>query len=153
MNQVGIQMHQVTREACPPEPVPAPPWLNPTQLDRPSFLLSFPFSYSTRVANNPWMQDLSPDRRQPDFKRATVQFLELYRSIAAEALVYLLPSPRGAELQDLIYTANLGVVLEHAPGRNTVVISNFTSEPRRGETAVGVEFFREMGYEVHVPGT
>ena len=49
MNQVGIQMHQVTREACPPEPVPAPPWLNPTQLDRPSFLLSFPFSYSTRV--------------------------------------------------------------------------------------------------------
>jgi N-dimethylarginine dimethylaminohydrolase len=39
------------------------------------------------------------------------------------------------------------------PDRNTVVISNFTSEPRRGETAVGVKFFRDMGYKVHVAPT
>src|SRR5947208_966156 len=88
MNQVRIQMHQVTREARLPEPVPGSPWLNATQLDRPSFLLSFPFSYSTRAANNPWMQDLPPDRREPDFKRATVQFLVLYRYLAGEALLY-----------------------------------------------------------------
>src|SRR5437899_527151 len=31
-----------------------------------------------------------------------------------------------------------------------VVISNFTSRPRRGETPVGVQFFQEMGYDVHV---
>ena len=153
MNQVRIQMRQVTREAPLPEPVPASPWLNPTQLDRPSFLLSFPFSYSTRVANNPWMQDLPPDRREPDFKRATVQFLELYRYLAGEGLIYQLPTPRGADLQDLVYTANLGIVLEHLPDKNTVVISNFASEPRRGETEVGTKFFRDMGYEVHVPPT
>src|SRR5947207_14485579 len=105
MNQVRIQMRQVTREARLPEPVPASPWLNPTQLDRPSFLLSFPFSYSTRVANNPWMQDLPPDRRQPDFKRATVQFLELYRYLAGDALLYQLPTPRRAALEDLRFTA------------------------------------------------
>jgi len=136
-----------------PEPAAHRPWRNPTQLERPAFLLNFPFSYSTERPNNPWMQDLSTDRRQPDFKRAAVQFLELYRALSAEALVYLLPTPRDAELQDLMYTANLGIVLDHAPGRNTVVISNFTSEPRRDEAEIGIEFFRSMGYEVHVPET
>src|SRR5437870_2750119 len=132
---------------------PASPWLNPTQSERPAFLLNFPFSYATAAANNPWMQDLPPDRRQPDFKRAAVQFLELYRNLCAEALVYLLPTPRGANLQDLMYTANLGIVLDHLPDKNTVVISNFSSAPRRDETPVGVKFFQDMGYDVHVaPG-
>jgi len=147
------EIDQLKRERRLPEPTTASPWQNPTQLERPAFLLNFPFSFSTQCPNNPWMQDLPPDRRQPDFKRATVQFLEMYRSIAAEGLVYLLPTPRGVELQDLMYTANLGIVLDHLPGRNTVVISNFTSEPRRGEAAVGVQFFREMGYGVQVPET
>jgi N-dimethylarginine dimethylaminohydrolase len=130
---------------------PTPPWLNPTQLERPSFLLNFPFSYATGVANNPWMEDLSSDKREPDFTRAATQFLELYRHIASEGLVYLLPTPRGVDVQDLVYTANLGIVLEHLPDRNTAVISNFASPPRRGETPLGVKFFRDMGYSTHVP--
>jgi N-dimethylarginine dimethylaminohydrolase len=100
-----------------------------------------------------WMQDLPSDQRHPDFKRAATQFLWLYRFIAGDGLVYLLPSPRATDLQDLVFTANLGIVLEHLPDRNTVVISNFTSEARRGETEVGVKFFRDMGYDVHVPPT
>jgi N-dimethylarginine dimethylaminohydrolase len=129
------------------------PWRNPTQLDHPSFLLCFPFSFSTEVPNNPWMKDLDEERRRPDFKRSAVQFLELYRYLSSEALVYVLPTPRDARLQDLVYAANLGVVLTHLDDKNTVVISNFTSEPRRGETRVGVDFFRQMGYEVSVPPT
>lgn len=136
-----------------PQPSGVCPWLNPTQLERPSFLLNFPFSFSTQVANNAWMQDVPPDERQPDFKRTALQFLTLYRYLSAEALVYLLPTPRGADLQDLVFTGNLGVVLEHLPVKDTVVISNFASEPRRGETALGVKFFTEMGYDVHVPPT
>lgn len=132
-------------------PQPISPWRNPTQLEHPSFLLCFPFSYSTDVPNNPWMTDLDDTRRQPDYKRAAVQFLELYRYLAAESLVHIIPTPREASLQDQIYTANLGIVLEHLEDKNTVVISNFTSEPRRGETQVGVEFFRQMGYNVWVP--
>src|SRR2546425_592503 len=120
-----------SRELRLKEP-PASPWLNPTQLERPAFLLNFPFSYATAAANNPWMQDLPPDRRQPDFKRAAVQFLELYRNLCAEALVYLLPTPRGKNLQDLVYTANLGIVLEHLPDKNTVVISNSWCSQSRG---------------------
>ena len=122
---------------------------NPTQLQRPAFLLNFPFSYSTRVANNAWMKDLDDEQRRPDFRRAMVQFLELYRSMASQGLVYLLPTPRG-DLQDLVFTGNLGVVLEHDEGHNTVIISDFTSEPRRGETPVGVSFFTDMGYDVFV---
>ena len=129
---------------------PKTPWANPTQLDRPAFLMNFPFSYATGVANNPWMEDMRGDKRNPDFTRAAVQFLAVYQNMSAEGLVYLVPTPQGADLQDLMYTANLGIVLDHLADKNTVVISNFTSPPRRGETPVGVKFFQDMGYNVHV---
>lgn len=129
------------------------PWLNPTQLRYPAFLMNFPFSYETGFANNPWMKELKGDKRQPDFTRAAVQFLAVYRNISAEGLVYLLPTPNSADLQDLMYTANLGVVLHHLPDKNTVVISNFTSPARRGEAPRGVKFFQDMGYDVHVAPT
>jgi N-dimethylarginine dimethylaminohydrolase len=133
-----------------PELISKSPWVNPTQFDRPAFLMNFPFSYATDVANNPWMEDMKGGKRNPDFTRAAVQFLAVYQNMSAEGLVYLLPTPQGADLQDLLYTANLGIVLDHLPDKNTVVISNFTSPPRRGETAVGVKFFQDMGYDVHV---
>ncbi|WP_146036020.1 arginine deiminase-related protein [Pseudomonas sp. LFM046] len=141
------------KEARQPVLKSVSPWLNPTQLERPSFLLNFPFSYSTEEPNNSWMTEMSEQDRQPDFVRACIQFYELYRYISAEALVYILPTPHVSGLQDLLYTANLGIVLEHLSDRNTVVISNFTSKPRRGETAVGVSFFQSMGYDVYVPAT
>ncbi len=97
------------------------------------------------------MKDLPPDKRQPDHKRAAIQFLEVYRKLSSEALVFLLPTPSAFDLQDLVYTANLGTVLVHLPDWNTVVISNFASPPRRGETPIGVKFFQDMGYDVHVP--
>ena len=132
-------------------PLPDRPWANPTQLDRPAFLMNFPFSLATASANNPWMRDLKGSKREPDLKRAAVQFLELYRGISAEGLVFLLPTPRDSALQDLVYTANLGIVLEHVPGRNTAVVSNFTSAPRQGEAVVGIKFFEDLGYDVHLP--
>ncbi len=142
-----LEIGRVRRQ---PERQTVSPWLNPTQLGRPAFLMNFPFSYATGFANNPWMEDMKGGKRQPDFVRAAVQFLAVYQNIGAEGLVYLLPTPRGADLQDLLYTANLGIVLEHLPDKNTVVISNFMSAPRCGETPVGVKFFQDMGYDVHV---
>jgi N-dimethylarginine dimethylaminohydrolase len=130
-----------------------PPWQNPTQLEYPAFLLNFPFSYATRHPNNVWMQEMPSTKRQPDFRRAVVQFLALYNFLASESLVYVLPTPPEVDLQDLVYTANLGIVLTHLPDKNTVILSNFSSVPRRGETAVGVEFFRQMGYDIYVPPT
>lgn len=122
---------------------------DPSALDRPAFLLNPPFSYSTTAANNVWMEELDAGEREPDHRKAMAQFLELYRHMASEGLVYLLPAPAGCDLQDLVFTANLGIVLEHHDDP-TVVVSNFTSEPRRGETPLGVTFFEAMGYRTQV---
>ena len=125
--------------------------VNPTQIDKPVFLLNVPLSYSTRIANNPWMQELPEEQRQPRFGKALCQFLQLYHFLASEALVYLLPAPGDCGLQDLVFTANMGAVLDHLPGQNTVVISNFTSPPRVQEAAVGRAFFESLGYAVETP--
>lgn len=122
---------------------------NPTQLERPAFLVNAPFSYATEVANNVWMEELDPDDRVPDKGKALTQFLELYQYLSGEGLVYVLPTPHVTGLQDLVFTANLGIVLTHL-AQTPVVVSNFASEPRRGETEVGVGFFESFGYETHV---
>ena len=125
--------------------------VNPTQIDKSVFLLNVPLSYSTGIANNPWMEDLPGDQRKPNFGKAMCQFLQLYNFLASEALVYLLPAPGDCGLQDLVFTANMGAVLDHLPQRNTVVISNFTSAPRVQEAAVGRAFFESLGYDVVTP--
>jgi N-dimethylarginine dimethylaminohydrolase len=129
---------------------PAPADLNPTRLRNPSFLLNAPFSLSATVPNNRWMDEAAPNERTPDRARAMLQFLELYHFISAEALVYVLPVPRNCDLQDLVFTANLGIIPQHHGNGSTAILSNYTSEPRRGETRVGAEFFASMGYDVHV---
>src|SRR5262245_48104907 len=112
-----------------------------THQDFPAFLMSAPFFLSTDRANNAWMQMRSPEERRVSRPLALRQFHRLYAFLAARALVYVLPSREG--LQDQPYVANLGVVLPHTPERMAVV-SNFRSEPRRGESAAGIEFFRQM---------
>ena len=134
------------RVAPRPEPTDRP--RTPTELHRPAFLLNFPFSYTTEVANNAWMTDVADEERAPDARRAMSQFLSAYSFLASEGLVYLLPTPRLEGLQDLVFTANLGIVLEHLDP-SPVVVSNYTSEPRRGESEVGLDFFASMGYDVH----
>jgi len=124
--------------------------LTPGLMTRPAFVMNAPFSYTTNTPNNPWMLDLPPEKRKVDPKRSLTQFLQVYRFLSADAFVFLVPTPRDCGLQDLVFTANLGVVLEHVPGRDVAVISNFTSEPRRGETAVGMSFFEAMGYQATV---
>jgi N-dimethylarginine dimethylaminohydrolase len=121
----------------------------PTQLDRPAFVMNAPFSYRTAEANNAWMEEIDPRERVPDAAKALAQFLELYRFIAGDGLVYVLPTPRLDGLQDLVFTANIGVVLSHLDP-SPVVVSNFASEPRRGETEVGLSFFEMFGYDTQV---
>ena len=124
--------------------------LNPTTLDIPAYLMSVPFSYSALEANNIWMKEIKDEERKVNTQKALKQFWNLYNYMASNALVSILPSPANCQLQDLVFTANLGIVLEHLPNKNTVVISNYTSEPRVGETQMGVNFFQSMGYDVYV---
>lgn len=125
--------------------------LNPTAINKPAFLMNVPFSLAADVPNNVWMSELQPEQRHIDIDKAINQFLQLYHFIAADALVYLLPTPRASGLQDLVYCANMGVVLEHLEDKNTVVLSNFSTSVRRPETEVGRRFFEAMGYHVVTP--
>jgi N-dimethylarginine dimethylaminohydrolase len=138
-----------TRSATAAQRLPEPTELDnsaPGTLERPAFLMSCPFSYSADYPNNVWMRELCDDDRKVDRTRAMSQFAQVYRHMAADAFVFLLPTPKHCTLQDLVFTANLGIVLEHVPSRDIVVLSNFSSAPRVGETAIGEQFFRSMGY-------
>ena len=118
-----------------------------TDQDFPAFLMSLPLGLATDEANNVWMREMAEDDRRVDRARALRQFHELYAFLAARSVVYLLPSRGG--LQDQVYVANLAVVLPHAAER-TAVVSNFRSEPRRGEQGPGVEFLRQLGLSVEI---
>lgn len=120
-------------------------------IERPTFLLCPPFSHDASVPNNVWMSELSEADRRIDRRRGLVQFLQLYHFLASDALVYLLPTPAHSGLQDQVFTANLGFVPEHVPGRDVAVISRFTSTPRIGEAPYGERFFQAMGYRTLTP--
>jgi N-dimethylarginine dimethylaminohydrolase len=138
-----------------PKPVQSSPeglW-NLSHLEVPAFLMCPPFSHDTAQPNNIWMMDLPEKGRAVEQNKAFRQFQAVYQFLSSRAFVQLLPVPRDCGLQDLVFTANLGLVLEHLPSRDTVVISNFKSEPRIGETEVGVKFFQSMGYKTIVPTT
>jgi N-dimethylarginine dimethylaminohydrolase len=125
--------------------------INPTSLDKAAYLLNVPFSLAADVVNNAWMQELDVTHRHIDIKKAINQFLQLYHFMAAEAVVYLLPTPRVSGLQDLVYCANMGVVLEEQSDNTTVIMSNFSTEVRAPETEVGKAFFELMGYQTVTP--
>lgn len=120
----------------------------PSQLSIPSYVLNFPFSLSTENPNNIWMQELQPEDLKINRPKAYKQFLDLYNFMAGSALVYLLPS--SGEFQDQVYVANLGIQLPHIKDRNIILLSNYTSEPRRGEEWVGKDFFNLMNYETFI---
>ena len=141
------QPHLSPDTSLPVSPPIVTDTLTPTGMDEPAYLMNVPFSYSTDQPNNIWMQKLTPDTRQVNTTQAMRQFLDVYRYLSSQAVVYLLPTPVNCGLQDLVFTANLGIVLDHMPDKKTVVISNYTSPPRFGETPVGVSFFTAMGYE------
>ena len=117
-------------------------------LGQPAFLMSLPLFMSADEPNNVLMEAMSGEERRVDRRKATAQFLDLYRFIAARAVVYLLPSRPG--LQDQPYVANLGAVLPHID-RETVVVSRFRSPPRVGESGVGTDFFRLFEFDVQRP--
>ena len=120
----------------------------PSQLQLQSYLMNFPFSLSTSDPNNIWMQEMTDEELTINKPKAYKQFMDLYNFIAGQSLVYTLPSE--GNLQDLVYVANLGLQLPHIKDENHILLSNFTSDPRKGEELVGEKFFNQMGYKTHI---
>lgn len=131
------------------EPLPSfPSGFRFGQLGFPVLLMNLPLSLSAQIANNAYMENMSPDQRVVDLDRAIAQFLSLYQHIAQHAIVYVLPSSPG--LQDQPYVSNLGLVLPHCE-KDTVIISRFRSPPRVGEDRIGTDFFKLMNFVVEQP--
>jgi N-dimethylarginine dimethylaminohydrolase len=120
----------------------------PSQLPLQSYLMNFPFSLSTSDPNNIWMQEMTDEELTINKPKAYKQFLDLYNFMAGQSLVYNLPSE--GNFQDLVYVANLGLQLPHIKDENHILLSNFTSDPRKGEELVGEKFFNQMGYKTHI---
>lgn len=122
-------------------------FLMPSDLDIPVYAMAPPFSLDASNPNNVFMKKLPPKERKVNLLKAVDQFLSIYQFATNNAMIYLVPSRPG--LGDLPYVANLGINLPHV-NDNTIVIANYKSEPRRGETAVGVRFFEDIGYKTVV---
>jgi N-dimethylarginine dimethylaminohydrolase len=120
----------------------------PSQLPIQSYVMNFPFTLSTTDPNNIWMQELSDEELAVNKPKAYKQFMDLYNFMAGNSLVYLLPSE--GTLQDQVYVANLGIYLPHIKNENNIILSNFTSDPRKGEELVGEKFFNQMGYQTAI---
>lgn len=120
----------------------------PSQLHLQSYLMNFPFSLSTSDPNNIWMQELTDEELQVNRPKAYKQFMDLYNFMAGQSLVYLLPSE--GNFQDQVYVANLGLQIPHIQNENHILLSNFTSDPRKGEEKVGEKFFQQMGYKTYI---
>jgi len=120
----------------------------PSQLQQQSYIMNFPFSLSTSDPNNIWMQELTDDELQINKPKAYKQFMDLYNFMSGQSLVYLLPSE--GSFQDQVYVANLGLQLPHIKDENHILLSNYTSDPRKGEELVGEKFFQQMGYKTHI---
>jgi N-dimethylarginine dimethylaminohydrolase len=120
---------------------------NPSQVEMPAFMMCFPFSLSIDNPNNIWMEELDDEDKELDYEKAYTQVTDLINYMGSSALLYILPSY--GDFQDLIYVANIGIYLPHIKSRDTIIVSNFRSDPRRGEERVGTAFFKLMGYKVY----
>lgn len=109
-----------------------------SELKIPAFLMCPPFNVDNEKANNVWME--KPEAKQPiNYEKAYTQWGDLKRVLDEAGWVYLLPSQDG--LQDEVYVANLGLFLPQHIKKDTILLSNFRSDPRSGESQVGREFF------------
>lgn len=106
------------------------------------YLMCAPHFLSNAVPNNPMMADLARHFPRVDRPAALAQFEAVRHFVCRYAHVLLLPPVDG--LQDLAYVSNLGICVQRETTR-TIVLSNFRSEPRRGEEQVGRRFFRAQG--------
>lgn len=120
----------------------------PSQLPVQSYVMNFPFTLSTEDPNNIWMQELTDEELTINKPKAYKQFMDLYNFVAGGALVNLLPSE--GNFQDQVYVANLGIYLPHIKNENHIILSNFTSDPRKGEELVGEKYFNQMGYKTAI---
>jgi N-dimethylarginine dimethylaminohydrolase len=112
-------------------------------------MMNVPNGFSAHQANNIYMEHMSHENRLVNFNQSMEEWHALYKFIVGigGGLVHLMPTDINSNLQDLVFCANSGIVLHHWNNKDSVIISNFTSPPRHGETLVIEKTLKAMGYE------
>lgn len=106
------------------------------------YVMCPPSTFTAKVPNNIFMEEIPDALRVVDKDKALEQWMKLYRYVSSKYPVNILPAY--GDNQDIVFCANIGVNLDSHP--NTVIVSNFYSEPRIDETNVGLDFFCALGY-------
>ena len=114
--------------------------------DIPTFLMNIPSSYDTSVRNNVWMEEYDDNDIMVNKPKAIREMWEVYSFLTNQGFVYLLPTPANCRLQDLVFVANNGIVLQHT-SMPTFIGSNFKAHNRIGEEVIGINFFNSLGYK------
>ena len=114
--------------------------------DIPTFLMNIPSSYDTSVRNNVWMEEYDDNDIMVNKPKAIREMWEVYSFLVNQGFVYLLPTPANCRLQDLVFVANNGIVLQHT-SMPTFIGSNFKAHNRIGEEVIGINFFNSLGYK------
>ena len=112
----------------------------------PTFMMNIPSSYDTSVRNNVWMEEYDDVDILVNKPKAIREMWEVYSFLSSQGFVYLLPTPSDCKLQDLVFVANNGIVLQHTDVP-TYIGSSFKAENRIGEEILGMRFFDALGYK------
>lgn len=118
--------------------------------DCPSFLMCMPTHSNAdeNNKNNSWCsaENHTEEELTIDGEAAFGQWMDLYSFLTQQGLVTIMPSPAHMEgLADHVYAANAGMMI-----KDTFVVANFMSEPRRPETPVIEQFAKTLGCKVVV---
>jgi len=106
--------------------------------DRARLLMCPPVHYEIRYVINPWMRE---QLGNTDATAAMREWEGLRFALSVLADVELMPA--AADLPDLPFTANAGLVLE-----NTFIPSRFRNPERQGEEAHNIRWFAAQGFEI-----
>ena len=113
-------------------------------------LMTPPDFYRVETSINPFMDPTDPDK-QVDPGRAREEWHGLCDAIRGLGVAIELLQPQ-REAPELVFPADLGLVVHPAVAAKTVVMSRFQSPSRQVEVQFYEEFFRRNGYRViHVP--
>ncbi len=113
----------------------------------PTFLMNVPESFDTKVRNNFSMMEYSDEEIVVNKQYAYEEMYDIYSCLSEHGFVYLLPTPKDCELQDLVFVANNGIVLPQFDPP-VFIAPKFKAENRIGEEKVSIPFFEQMGYDI-----
>lgn len=117
----------------------------------PAFLMASPFTMGDPknvINNNIWMDEMKKEGTQIfDIDKMMRQHHEIQKILSSVGVVHQMTTDK--PLQDLVYTANAGMVFPHLdPNEDRrALVSNFKSLPRKGETEIIANYYKSIGFE------